>query len=86
MSIPRKQKAVPGVKVVEVIDEGVAVAAESFWAANLGRDALEITWDEGEGVKISTESLRKEYAALARTPGAVARKEGDPEQAFSKAA
>jgi isoquinoline 1-oxidoreductase beta subunit len=81
-----KAKAVPGVKAVEVVDEGVAVAAESFWAANLGRDALEITWDEGEGVKISTESLRKEYGALARTPGAVARKEGDPEQAFSKAA
>jgi len=81
-----KAKAVPGVKAVEVIDQGVAVAAESFWAANLGRDALEITWDEGEGAKISTESLRQEYAALARTPGAVARKEGDPEQAFSKAA
>jgi isoquinoline 1-oxidoreductase beta subunit len=80
-----KARAVPGVKAVEVIDAGVAVAAESFWEANLGRDALEITWDDGEGGKISTESLRKEYAALARTPGAVARKEGDPEQAFSKA-
>ena len=81
-----KARAVPGVKAVEVIDAGVAVAAESFWAANLGRDALEIAWDEGEGGKISTESLRKEFAALARAPGAVARKEGDPEQAFSKAA
>jgi isoquinoline 1-oxidoreductase beta subunit len=81
-----KAKAVPGVKAVEVIDAGVAVAAEGFWAANLGRDALEISWDEGEGGRISTESLRKEYADLAKMPGAVARKEGSPQQALSEAA
>jgi len=81
-----KAKAVPGVKAVEVIGAGVVVAAEDFWAASLGRDALEISWDEGEGGRISTESLRKEYADLAKTPGAVARKEGNPQQALSEAA
>ncbi len=81
-----KAKAVKGVREVVRIDAGVAVVAESFWPAKMGRDALEVTWDEGPNAGLSTEGMREEYAGLARTPGAVARKEGDPAQAFAKAA
>ena len=81
-----KAKAVPGVKEVVQIDSGVAVIAEGFWSANKGREALEIVWDEGPLAKLSTEGMRGEFARLAKTPGAVARKEGNPQQTFSKAA
>lgn len=81
-----KTKAVPGVKEVVQIDSGVAVVADSFWSAKLGREALKITWDEGPTAELSTAGMREQYSRLAKTPGAVARKEGVPEQAFRKAA
>lgn len=75
-----------GVKDVVVLDSGVAVVADSFWAAERGRDALEIVWDEGPMAAFETATQRKEYAALAQTPGAVARHEGDAEKALKQAA
>ncbi len=81
-----KARAVAGVKDVVHAPSGVAVLATGFWSARTGRDALEIVWDENPNAKLSTSGMREQYAALARTPGAVARKEGDPEAALAKAA
>jgi isoquinoline 1-oxidoreductase beta subunit len=81
-----KARAVPGVREVVEIESGVAVVADTFWPANVGRRALEITWDEGPLASLSTAAMREQYAGLARTPGDVARREGDPEKAFSGAA
>src|SRR4030042_3883492 len=81
-----KAKAVPGVKGVVQIDSGVAVVAEDFWSANKGRDILGINWDEGPLATLSTSGMRGQYMNLAKTPGAVAKKTGNPESVFSKAA
>ena len=81
-----KAKAVPGVKEVVQVSSGVAVVATGFWPAVTGRDALEITWDEGPNARLSTDGMREQYAALAKTPGTVARKDGDPQQALLKPA
>jgi isoquinoline 1-oxidoreductase subunit beta len=81
-----KAMAVPGVKHVVQVPSGVAVAGTGFWAANQGRKALDIVWDETPDTQLSTEGLREHYAALSRTPGAVARKEGDPQEARARAA
>jgi isoquinoline 1-oxidoreductase beta subunit len=83
---PDKAKAVPGVKEVVQIDSGVAVIADGFWSARMGRDALEVTWDEGALATLSTSGMHEEYVNLAKTPGTVARKEGSSESVFSKAA
>ena len=48
-----KAKAVPGVKNVVQISSGVAVVADSTWAAMQGRKALTIQWDEGPGANLS---------------------------------
>jgi isoquinoline 1-oxidoreductase beta subunit len=72
-----KAKAVPGVKNVVQISNGVAVIADNTWAAMEGRKALTIKWDEGAGANTSTESLRKMFADLAAKPGAVARTAGN---------
>jgi isoquinoline 1-oxidoreductase beta subunit len=81
-----KARSVPGVKKVVRIDSGVAVAATNFWSAVLGREALQISWDEGSLSQLSTEGLRKEYADLSKKPGVAARKEGDARKALAEAA
>jgi isoquinoline 1-oxidoreductase beta subunit len=81
-----KAMAVPGVVKVVQIPTGVAVVAEGFRPASQAREALEIVWDEGPGAALSTEGMREQYAALAKRPGATARKEGDVRQAFREAA
>ena len=81
-----KARTVPGVKEVVQIDSGVAVIADGFWSAHQGRDALEIVWDEGPLAALSTSGMREQYMNLAKTPGAIARKEGNPEPVLSKAA
>jgi isoquinoline 1-oxidoreductase beta subunit len=81
-----KTKAVPGVREVVQVDSGVAVVGDSFWAASLGREALELTWDESDDAGFSTESMRERYASLADTPGVTASKKGDPERVLKQAA
>jgi isoquinoline 1-oxidoreductase beta subunit len=83
----RKARAVPGVQQVFAIDSGVAVVADNYWAATKGREALELTWDEGPNAKLSTEALRAAFKALAaRGEARPARKEGDAVKALGAAA
>jgi isoquinoline 1-oxidoreductase subunit beta len=79
-------KKISGVKAVVAVQAGVAVVAAGFWAAKLGRDALEIDWDEGPNGTLSTATIREQYAQLARAPGKVARHDGDAAQALQTAA
>lgn len=48
------------------IRDGVAVVADSFWAARRGRDALRIEWDEGEKARFSSEDFARLAADRAR--------------------
>jgi isoquinoline 1-oxidoreductase beta subunit len=77
---------IPGVKAVVQVPSGVAVIAEGFWAAKVGREKLKVTWDEGENEKLSTEHMLADFAALSASPGAMAKKTGDPAAALASAA
>ncbi len=86
---------VPGVRRVVTVDglknpthlmPGVAVVADSIWAAMKGRDALSIDWDEGPGAAESSERLRAQFVELASRPGQVIREAGDVERALQSAA
>ena len=79
-------KAIPGVVNVVQVPSGVAVIAKGFWPAKLGREKLEITWDESPGAAISTVAMRENFSALSKTPGLTARKVGDPAAALAGAA
>ncbi len=81
-----KAKAMPGVKNVVQISNGVAVLADNTWAAAEARKALSITWDEGARANTSSASLRQMFADLAQKPGASARKAGDANAAMAGAA
>jgi isoquinoline 1-oxidoreductase beta subunit len=80
-----KAKAVPGVKQVVQISNGVAVLADNTWSAMEGRKALVVEWDEGALATTTSATIRKTFADLADKPGAVARKEGDAAAALSSA-
>ena len=81
-----KAKAIPGVKSVVEIPSGVAVVAEHFYAAKLGRDALEIDWDPGPGAQLDTGRMLEEFRAIAGTPGTKAAAAGDVEAGLKSAA
>lgn len=77
---------VPGVKAVEQVESGVAVIAERFWPAKVGRDKLVIEWDLGPNAGLSTEQMMRDFAEQAKSPGTIAKKTGDPESALKAAA
>jgi isoquinoline 1-oxidoreductase beta subunit len=54
-------KAVPGVRDVFAIGSGVAVVADSTWAALKGRDALKVRWDPGANGTFSSDELRARF-------------------------
>jgi isoquinoline 1-oxidoreductase beta subunit len=77
---------VPGVKAVVQVPSGVAVVGEHFWAAQQGREALEIEWDEGTGARLDTATLREEFRAMSQKTGARAASTGDVVAATGSAA
>jgi isoquinoline 1-oxidoreductase beta subunit len=82
----REALKVPGVKAVEQVPSGVAVIAERFWPAKLGREKLIIEWDLGPNAGLSTEKMLRDFRETALKPGAIAKKTGDPEAALRTAA
>jgi len=58
-------KAVPGVADVFAIPSGVAVIANSTYAARQGRDALKVEWDDAKAEKRSTDAILASYKDLA---------------------
>lgn len=79
-------KAVAGVRDVVQVPSGVAVVADHYWAAKLGRDALKIDWDLGPHAALDSAALRGDFDKLAGTDGAVAAQAGDAAAAMAKAA
>ena len=75
-------KAIKGVRDVVKIPTGVAVIADHYWAAKLGRDALKIDWDLPDGT--DTAKMIDEYRALSHTKGMTVQLRGDVEAAFTK--
>ncbi len=80
-----KAKAVPGVRAVVQVPSGVAVVADHFWAARLGREALEIDWDLGPGASLDTPKMIEEYRGLAAKDGLKAATAGDVAAALASA-
>ncbi len=61
------------------------MVAESYWAATQGRKALDITWDNGDLEKHSTETLLKKYETDAQKGGVSLAEQGNPERVLSGA-
>lgn len=79
-----RARGVPGVRQVVEVPSGVAVVADSTWAALTGRDALDVTFDPGPNGALDSEALARALAEA--RPEQPARREGDVEGALSAAA
>ena len=64
---------------------GVAVIANSTWAAIKGREALNVTWDDGPNKNYDSDMYKAQMQATARKPGKVERNEGDFDKALAGA-
>jgi CO/xanthine dehydrogenase Mo-binding subunit len=80
-----RAKAVKGVKDVVQISSGVAVIAESTWAAFSGASALDVQWTPG-GFTMGTDEIFAHLAKLADAPGVSTRANGNAESALAGAA
>ncbi|WP_447764578.1 molybdopterin cofactor-binding domain-containing protein [Pseudomonas reinekei] len=78
--------AIPGVHKVVQVPTGVAVIADHYWAAKLGRDALTVEWDLGPNIGLDSQELLERFRKLATTPGMSAGEAGDTKAALAKAA
>jgi isoquinoline 1-oxidoreductase beta subunit len=81
---PAAALAVPGVKAVVEIPNGVAVVATGFWAAQSGRRQLAVTWKPGPHGDLDNAAVRARCLAVVEK-GIVARNDGDAEAAFAGA-
>jgi isoquinoline 1-oxidoreductase beta subunit len=62
-------RRVPGVVDVFAIPSGVAVVAQSTWAAKQGREALKVTWDETKAERRGSAAIMASYHDLASGRG-----------------
>lgn len=63
---------------------GVAVIADSTWAAMQGRKKLTVKWDSGPHASFDSAAYKDELLATARKPGKVMRTVGNVDQEFGK--
>ncbi|MDH3533158.1 MAG: molybdopterin-dependent oxidoreductase [Gammaproteobacteria bacterium] len=64
---------------------GVAVLADNTWAAQQGREALEIEWDRGPNAGYDSGPYREALLATAREDGRTILERGDVDAAFAAA-
>jgi isoquinoline 1-oxidoreductase beta subunit len=86
-------KTLPGVKDAFIIEgtkdlrglmPGVAILADSTWAAFSARRQLKVTWDEGTHANDSWDGFTKQAQEIAaKGSGNVVRKDGDVDAAFA---
>ncbi|HLG04734.1 MAG TPA: xanthine dehydrogenase family protein molybdopterin-binding subunit [Gemmatimonadales bacterium] len=88
----------PGVKQAFVVEPGqgnalngllggVAILADTWWAARSAREKLQVTWNEGPTAAQSSTGFAKQAAELAKAPPQRSlRKDGDPDAALAGAA
>ena len=65
---------------------GVAVLADSTWAAFQGRKKLKIEWDNGPNESYESAQYKKGLQETARKPAKIIRSQGDVDQAFASTA
>jgi len=65
--------------------EGIAVIAESTWAAIRGRDSLDVEWDDGPGASYNSRSFMDDLGDLSSGDVRLVRNLGDADTAWKSA-
>jgi isoquinoline 1-oxidoreductase beta subunit len=78
-------RAVTGVRDVVRTDDSVAVIGEHMWAATLGVDALELSWESGPNASVSTHAIVNDMHEASLKPGVVVRDDNGAAEAIGNA-
>ena len=87
-------KSLPGVRDAFVLAgtanyggllPGIAIVADSTWAALKAQRELRVTWDEGAGAGQSTAAFAAQAEALTAKPGPLVKEDGDTATALASA-
>ncbi|HKB95409.1 MAG TPA: molybdopterin cofactor-binding domain-containing protein [Rhizomicrobium sp.] len=78
-----KDKAVPGVRQVVVLDDLVAVVGDTQWAAQKGLAALAVTWNEGANAAVDSAQIWDDIRRASTQKGAVAKAIGDADKGLA---
>jgi isoquinoline 1-oxidoreductase beta subunit len=73
-----KARAVPGFRKIVKTSNGIAVVAETTWAAIKGRTALAVEWDDAPADAFDSDAHAKRLEAASRGKGFITRKEEPP--------
>lgn len=66
-------------------ETGIAIVADSWWAAQSAREKLEVKWDEGKWAAQNSTELRAQADEIAKKPPQrTLRKDGDPEAIYKR--
>jgi isoquinoline 1-oxidoreductase subunit beta len=65
---------VKGVRAVLPVDldrgaKGIAIIADGYWPAKMGRDAVKVDWDTSTAAKADSKAMLAQYQTLAKTLG-----------------
>lgn len=80
-----KAKSIDGVVDVVQIPTGIAVLAKHYWAAKLGRDALQVEWEHGPNAGLNSKQQLEEYRRKANSKGTIVKESGNVSAALQKA-
>jgi len=81
---PDRALSVPGVRHVVPIPGGVAVVANTFWQAVQGATKLEITWDYGRALPLSSDDIWDRWKLMASKKGRSLRNDGSAVRELSR--
>jgi isoquinoline 1-oxidoreductase beta subunit len=67
------------------LESGVAIVADSWWAAQSAREKLEVKWDEGKWAAQNSVDIARKAEEISKQPAArTLRKDGDVEAVFKR--
>ena len=81
-----KAMTIKSVHQIVRLDAAVAVVADHMGAAKKGLAALDIQWNEGPNATLSTADIIRQMDEASKTPGVIARNDGDVNKSFSSEA
>ena len=79
-------EAMPGIKKIVGVGNGVVVVADHYWQARKALEAVKITWDPGANANLGSQGIRSRLRNAATREGRGVRADGDASAAIKTAA